>query len=328
MPTWPKTFRHWWRRRQTGDLPHVSSMIHKGSMGTLFQPMVELNSGLIYGHEALVCSPRSLGKLSYSSLLAAAIAQCCQMQLEMACVDCAIARWLADRPKGKLFSNISAEALLQLYESNAIDSLLQVLRKHKVQPNRMGLDISGYDRVANLDVLADALRPLRAAGMVVALDDFKASDNAIQAWSTVRPDLIKMSARWTRNIEFHNENADAVCSLVRFARSHDFLLAAKSVESESELRSIRRLGVDLAQGYFLGSPDQESVRNLNLRAHAVLNGVNAEIGIRNHMAEQTRCGTHGTVKLSAVRQSFPADMDSVNQRSQQNSLALSSKSGA
>ena len=245
-------------------------MLEKKSLDSVFQPMVDLRSGAIVGHEALVRAPRSLGDLPFSSLLGAAKEQHCQKQLELSCLEYAIERWLAERPKGQLFVNISAQTLVQLHESNAIDSLLLVLRKHKMQSKRMGLDITGYTRIPHLNTLVDALRLLRAAGLEIALDDFKASDSSMQVWTKVLPNMVKMAPRWTHEIDRNTENSRAVASLVRLTKNHDCLLLAKSVESESELRAMRHLGVDLAQGYFLGSPAADPITALNLRARAVL----------------------------------------------------------
>jgi len=273
MRQWTQNLQHWWQGRQSGNLLHVKSVLQKKSLGTVFQPIVDLRSGVLVGHEALMRASRALGELSFDSLLEAAKAQQCQRQLEFACLDYAIGQWLGDRPKGKLFCNISAETLVQLQEAGAIDTLLQLLRKHKMQPARMGLDISGYGRIVQLDPLVDALRPLRAAGMVIALDDFKASDSSMRAWTVILPDVVKMASRWTRNIDSDPENTRAVSSLVRLTQKHDCLLVAKAVESEAELRAMCKLGVNLAQGYFLGSPARDLASSLNLRARAVLNPV-------------------------------------------------------
>ena len=267
----PQNLQHWWRARQDNSgLPQVGKMLEKKSLSSVFQPMVELGSGEVFGHEALVRVPRSMGELSFDNLLGAAEEQRCQKQLELACVDYAIERWMQERPKGQLYVNISAKTLVQLHEAGATDSLLQLLRKHKLQPKNMGLDIAGYTRISNVDALVAALVPLRAAGMSMALDDFKASDSSMLVWKKVLPSIVKMAPRWTQGIDGNMESGSMVRSMVRMTKKHDCLLLAKSVESEAELRVMRQLGVDLAQGYFLGSPAVDTITTVNLRARAVL----------------------------------------------------------
>lgn len=265
-----KNLQHWWHVRKGTGQPYVRSVLEKRALGAVFQPMVELGSGAIVGHEALVRVPRSVGLLSFDGLMGAAKAQRCQKQLEIVCVDQVVERWLAERGKGMLFVNVSAQTLVQLHESNAIDTLLQMLRKHKMPASRLGIDLSGFTRIPSVDALVASLIPLRAAGVVIALDDFKASDSSMRVWSKVLPNLVKMAPRWTPHIEGNADNRKAVSSMVRFTQNHGSRLVAKSVETESEFKTMRELGVDLAQGYFLGSPSPEPVTVLNRRAHAAL----------------------------------------------------------
>ncbi|MBK6591317.1 MAG: EAL domain-containing protein [Burkholderiales bacterium] len=270
MRLWTQNLQHWWHVRKGTGVPYVRAVLEKRSLGAVFQPMVELRTGAIMGHEGLVRVPRSVAEMSFDGLMGAAKAQHCQKQLELTCVDHVIGCWLAERGKGMLFVNVSAQTLVQLHESDAIDSLLQLLRKHKLPPARMGIDLAGYTRLSSVDALVAALRPLRAAGMAIALDDFKATDSSMRVWSKVLPNLIKMAPRWTSNIHRNPDHRDAVASMVRLTRKHGGLLVAKSVENESEMQVLRELGVSLAQGYFLGSPGAEPVTALNRRAHGAL----------------------------------------------------------
>ena len=270
MLAWAHNLQHWWHRRKHGELPHVRAILERRSLDSVFQPMVDLRTGAIIGHEALSRTPAGSADLPFDSLLGAAKEQRCQSQLELACLDYAIGHWLAGWGKGKLFSNISAKTLVQLHQSHEMDSLLQVLRQHKVQPTRLGLDISGYSRMLKIELLVDAIEPLRAAGITIALDDFKATHNSMGVWSKVRPDIVKLSSRWTRNLPTDPGINLAIGSLVRTAKKLNCALLAKSVESENELRAMRQLGVGLAQGHFLGHPAADPVMSLNLRAYAAL----------------------------------------------------------
>jgi EAL domain-containing protein (putative c-di-GMP-specific phosphodiesterase class I) len=272
----PQNIQHWWQARkgQEGDTqPDVMGLLERKALTTVFQPMVDLRSGSVMGHEALIRVPRSLGEMTYEDLIKAAKEQQCQKEFELGCMEVAIERWLVDRPGGQLFVNFSARTLVELQEGEGIDTLLQVLRKHRLQPKRMGLDITGYTRVANILALVDALKPLRAAGMSVALDDFKVTEAGLRVWTKVLPTIVKMAARWTEKIDSNAENSAMVASLVRQAQNHECLLLAKSVEVETELRALRGLGVDLAQGFFLGSPAPDPITSLNVRARTALGTV-------------------------------------------------------
>lgn len=276
MRFWTENIQHWWRARRGQDEGpfRVSDLLEQRQLTTVFQPMVELRTGAVIGHESLIRAPRSVGELTYENLLEAAKEQHCRKEFELGCMEVAIEHWLADHPKGQLFVNISAQTVVELHQSEGgIDKLLQVLRKHKIQPKRMGLDLTGYTRVPSLTELHEALQTLRATGMSIALDDFKVSDSGMRAWTKLLPHIVKIAPRWTHKVDTESENSAMFASLVRLTQNHDCLLLAKSVETEAELRALRKLGVDLAQGYFLGSPSPDPISSLNLRARGVLTAV-------------------------------------------------------
>jgi EAL domain-containing protein (putative c-di-GMP-specific phosphodiesterase class I) len=270
MHRWTQNLQRWWHARRDDGQLRVGAMLEKRSLGLVFQPMVELRSGNVLAHEALIRTPRSVGDLGFGGLMQVAKTQSCQRQLELACLDQAIECWLVERGKGLLFVNISASTLIELDDASAMDTLLEVLRKHKLQPKRLGLDITGYTQGSRTDALVRALVPLRQAGITIALDDFKASDTSMQVWAEVLPQIVKLSPRWTRAVEHDEDNCRALSKLAALTHKHHSALLAKAVESENELRILRDLGVDLAQGYFMGSPAQEPTSSLNLRARAVL----------------------------------------------------------
>lgn len=267
------TLRAWWHRRRTAPPARVMSLLAGRSLRAVFQPLVDVRSGVIVGHEALARAPLTLPELTIERMLQASQEEHCQKNFELACAEQAFELWVAQGPRGQLFVNLSAATLIQLHVSDLSGLLLERMRKHAVPARRVGLDVTNYGLLPDLDLLVAALKPLRAAGVMVALDDFKPSDRGMQAWAKVLPNMLKLAPRWTHNLAAEPEQAKTVESLVRLTRKHDSLLVAKAVESEATLRTVAGLGVNWAQGYFLGSPDSTPCSQLNLRARQVLSSV-------------------------------------------------------
>ncbi len=270
MSDWVSKVQSWFGAHKAQPPFRVMSLLTERVLESVYQPMVDLRSGVILGQEALVRAPRKGIDMPVSALLDAAQRERCLKQFELACLELAIEQWTLHHGKGQLFVNFSAQTLVQLHESDAAGILLHVIRKHQMPARRVGLDLSGYTRIQDLDVLVAALRPLRDAGVTIALDNFKASESSMKAWAKVLPNVVKMAPRWTLNIDSDSGQTRVVRSMVRLTNNHNALLVAKSVESEAELRTMKSLGVDMAQGFFLGSPAMEPVRSLNLRASDIL----------------------------------------------------------
>ena len=261
-------------------------------MKVVFQPVVDFHSATVIGHKALIRESLKMLEPAFDRLLAAAQAQRRQQQFERGCLELAIRQWCREKPKGLLFATMSARSLLQMHESDGPDALLKLLEKHQLDPERMGLDITDYSRIADTKSLADCLRPLRTEGMVIALDDFKPSDSSMRVWGQLLPSLVKMAPRWTRNIEHNIEHQRMVRSLSRLTKNHDALLLAKSVESEADYRAMHRLGVDLGQGYFLGRPAPEFVRTLNVRASTAMGAKPKAAAITRYPTASSREAAH------------------------------------
>ncbi|MDZ7922118.1 EAL domain-containing protein [Rhodoferax sp.] len=267
------TLRTWWRRRRAEPAPRVMPLLKNRSLRAVFQPMVDLQSGAIVGHEALARAPFSQSDLTVERMLRASHDERCLKNFELECVEQAFEQWVAEGPRGQLFVNLSAVTLTLLYSSDLSGLILERMREHGIPARKVGLDVTDYGLLPDLGLLVAALKPLRAAGVVVALDDFKPSDRGMQAWAKVLPNVVKLAPRWTHNLANEPQQAKTVESLVRLTRKHDSLLVAKAVESEDTLRAVARLGVHWAQGYFLGSPDSTPCHQLNLRARQVLSNV-------------------------------------------------------
>lgn len=270
MFDWMSKVQGWFGTGRAQPPLRVMSLLAERALEPLYQPMVDLRSGVVLAQEAMLRPPRKMGDIPFESLLEAAREERCLKNFELACLELAMEQWIAHHGKGQLFVNFSAQTLVQLQESDATGMLLHLMRKHQMSPRRIGLDLSGYTRVPQLDVLVEALRPLRDAGVTVAFDNFKASESGMKAWAKVLPNVVKMAPRWTYKIAVDPEQSRVVRSLVRLTRNHNALLVAKAVERDTELHMMKILGVDMAQGFFLGSPAADPVRTLNLRARDVL----------------------------------------------------------
>ena len=73
-------------------------------------------------------------------------------------------------------------------------------------------------------------------------------------WSELRPEFVKIDKYFVHQIERHAEKVQTIKGLARLAEVFGTTLVAEGVETDVELRIVRDLGIELAQGYFLGQP--------------------------------------------------------------------------
>ncbi len=120
--------------------------------------------------------------------------------------------------------------------------------------DRIVIEITEHAVVPDYDRLRDALLPLRLSGIRLAVDDAGAGYASLQHILQLQPDLIKLDMGLTRNIDLDPARRALATALIGFARETGSCMIAEGVETMSELNTLRNLGVETAQGYYLGRP--------------------------------------------------------------------------
>jgi EAL domain-containing protein (putative c-di-GMP-specific phosphodiesterase class I) len=95
---------------------------------------------------------------------------------------------------------------------------------------------------------------LRERGVRLAIDDAGAGYSSLRHILQLRPDLIKLDMSLTRNICIDPARKALAAAMVNFARDTGSQIIAEGVETASEFATLRALGAEKAQGYFLGRP--------------------------------------------------------------------------
>ena len=121
-------------------------------------------------------------------------------------------------------------------------------------PNKVVLEVTEHDAVQDYERLRQALKPLKAIGVKVAIDDAGAGFASLRHIVDLRPDIIKLDISLVRGIHADTMKQALAHAFISFGRQTDCKIVAEGVENAAELAKVRELGVDAAQGFFLGRP--------------------------------------------------------------------------
>ena len=124
----------------------------------------------------------------------------------------------------------------------------------KEHGRRIVLEITEHASVEDYAALGTALKDIRAHGIRLAVDDAGAGYASLRHILALQPDIIKLDISLTRNIQDDLARHALAAALVHFGRETKSQILAEGVETAMELEALRKLGVDTAQGYFLGRP--------------------------------------------------------------------------
>jgi diguanylate cyclase (GGDEF)-like protein len=135
--------------------------------------------------------------------------------------------------------------------------LLELMERDLAQlPRRGGLVIEVTETAAIVDVerARNFAEHLATLGCAFALDDFGAGYGSFYYLKHLPFDYLKIDGEFIRGLLTNHADQVIVKSLVEIAQQLGKQTVAEFVEDEPTLELLRQLGVDFAQGYFVGRP--------------------------------------------------------------------------
>lgn len=215
-----------------------------GQLHILFQPVFSMEPLRVVGLEALSrfrCEPQRPPDQWFAE--AATIGQGTALELHAI----RLALQALDRVPQDMYLAINASP------NTVIDPELgQTLLRYPL--HRLVLEVTEHEEVEQYQEVALMTRPLRSAGLRVAVDDAGAGYASFKHILNLAPDIIKLDVSITRDIDTDLSRQALAAALVRFVESTRGQLVAEGAETEAELATLRSLNVRLAQGYALGRP--------------------------------------------------------------------------
>jgi diguanylate cyclase (GGDEF)-like protein len=147
--------------------------------------------------------------------------------------------------------NVSA---LQLSGPKAVGTVTRVLNKWDWSPDRLVLELT---ESVLMDEVADAhtmLKRLKQLGCQIAIDDFGTGYSSLSYLHRFPVDQVKLDRAFVSNIDADGEGSPIARAVINMAHALDITVTAEGVETEVQLRGLRRLGCDRAQGFHLARP--------------------------------------------------------------------------
>ena len=106
----------------------------------------------------------------------------------------------------------------------------------------------------NYELVHDFCMRVRSYGIKVALDDFGSGYSNFSHILQLPVDYIKIDASLISNIDRDRNSRIMVETIVELAQKLNVLTIAEFVSSGEILAVVKEIGVDYAQGFFLGKP--------------------------------------------------------------------------
>jgi EAL domain-containing protein (putative c-di-GMP-specific phosphodiesterase class I)/GGDEF domain-containing protein len=231
----------------------IHELIAERALRTLFQPIVDGGAGTVLGYEALTRGLRP-GLESPMALIESAARHGLTLAFERACLESALGAFHSLGLAGRLFLNLLPRTLIEW--SGLAEWLGSQLAAHRIDPHAVVLEITEHGLTVDERRLLEAIRPLRALGCDIAIDDLGAGSSGLRSWAEIRPDYVKVDRYFVAGIEEDAVRAEILRSLVDIGRVTGCRIVAEGIENRAQQALVLELGVDYLQGHFLGRPSR------------------------------------------------------------------------
>ena len=91
-------------------------------------------------------------------------------------------------------------------------------------------------------------------GFRVALDDLGAGYSGLKLWSEIRPDIVKIDRHFIQGVDQDRTKQQFVTTILKTATALGCRVITEGVETEGEYATLRKIGVEMLQGYYFGRP--------------------------------------------------------------------------
>ncbi|KFC04493.1 YhjK family protein [Trabulsiella guamensis ATCC 49490] len=152
--------------------------------------------------------------------------------------------------------NLSA---LQLLHQNMVSDLLMLMKRYRIATGTLILEVTESHRIDDPQKAVDILRPLREAGVRVALDDFGmgyAGLLQLQHMKSLPVDILKIDKAF---VDLIPDDTSMVSAIIQLARSLNLEIVAEGVENQAQYEWLKAAGVESVQGYLFARAVQPEI---------------------------------------------------------------------
>ncbi|MGL4430324.1 MAG: biofilm formation regulator HmsP [Silvania sp.] len=214
------------------------------------QPQVELSTGQVKSAEALLRMRQADGSWELPEGLIERIESCGLIVavghwvLEESCR--LLSAWQSRGIMMPLSVNLSA---LQLMHPTMVTELLELIHRYRIRPDTLFLEVTESRRIDDPNEAVTILRPLRNAGLRIALDDFGmgyAGLRQLQHMKALPVDVLKIDKMFVDGLP---EDSSMVQAIIQMAHSLKLGIIAEGIENEAQRDWLTASGVEYGQGY-------------------------------------------------------------------------------
>ena len=234
---------------------NLPTAISQNQFELFYQAKVDIKTGKVVGAEALIrWNHPERGMVNPGIFIEFAEHNNYSIDIDKLVLDMACDQINIWKKKGinlTVSVNISPRHFIGGLICNSVENVLQ-----EKQMDHANLEIELLESLAveDFDGTVQVINSLRKLGVSISLDDFGSGFSSLEYVAKLPIDVLKIDRTFSMNMEKNPSNKFVLESIITLAKAMGVKTVVEGVENEEQLRFLRDLGADTAQGFFINKP--------------------------------------------------------------------------
>jgi diguanylate cyclase (GGDEF)-like protein len=223
-----------------------------------FQPIININTGEIYGVEALLRNFQDIGFKSIFSLFDSVYNSRLLYAFDLALRKKALKKFTTIKgyENIKIFYNLDNR--LFSHENFSNGNTKKILKELEIKQENLSFEISERHEIENEFDLETVVQHYKHEGFLIAIDDFGVGYAGYKLFYDSTPNIIKIDRFFLQGIEKNLKKKLMVRNITHLAIQLGIKVIAEGIETKAEYLTCRDIGCHFAQGYFIQKPTKNT----------------------------------------------------------------------
>jgi EAL domain-containing protein (putative c-di-GMP-specific phosphodiesterase class I) len=238
------------------NLSIIQEALKNKTIVPFYQPILNINTNKIAKYEVLMRIRRDDEFLAPYPFIVLAEKYNLIEEIDLFVLEKAlIYKNTIDLEDALVFSfNISGKAL---NDNTYLKKATSLVDKYSINHQNIEFEITETENIHNLNILIKSIQKYKDKGYKFSIDDFGIAYSSISYLKNIPADYVKIDGSFIKDINEKEENLYLVESIVAMAKGYKKKTIAEFVENEDILLTLKEIGVDYAQGYFIDKPKEK-----------------------------------------------------------------------
>jgi diguanylate cyclase (GGDEF)-like protein len=265
------------------------NILSEKNIYTVFQPIVSLRDGSVFGYEALTRGPVHTDMHSPQALFNCAERYGAIWELELLCRQKALEAVYNSNKQIKLFLNVNPNIMHDIKFKQGFTK--EYLNMFSIDPENIIFEITENQAINNITDFKKIVQNYKDQNYKIAIDDAGAGFSGLNMISEIHPHYIKLDMNLIRDVDKDPTKYALIKSMYEYTTMSNTFLIAEGIETESELQKLIEIGVHYGQGFYIKKPvsyigpiDVEIskiIKDINIKKNHILGNRISDIFISN-----------------------------------------------